>query len=137
MATESIENIKPIPDTSRDTPFWEGLKSNQFRLYKCQDCNTFYYPEQKCLNCKEPNMEWVPTSGRGKIYTFIIMHQLYNPAFQKELPYNVSIIELDEGPMIMSNISDSDNEDIEIGKKVEVVFDQVNEDLTTHSFKIV
>jgi uncharacterized OB-fold protein len=65
------------------------------------------------------------------------MHQLYNPAFQKEIPYNVSIIELDEGPMIMSNIIDSVNEDIEIGKNVEVVFNKVNSELTTHSFKIV
>ena len=82
-------------------------------------------------------MEWVATSGRGKIYTFIIMHQLYNPAFQKDIPYNVSIIELDEGPMIMSNITNSENEDIKIGKNVEVVFNKVNSDVTTHSFKLV
>jgi hypothetical protein len=80
-------------------------------------------------------MAWVKVSGRGKVFTFCIFHQLYHPAWKDDIPYNVAWIKLDEGPLLMSNIICCENKEIFIDMPVEVVFDDVSESATLPRFK--
>jgi uncharacterized OB-fold protein len=120
---------------SSDRAYWEGAKRHELMAYQCQNCGAFYYPAIHCVSCDKPKMEWVKVSGKGRVYTFVIYHQLYHPAWKGDIPYNVSWIKLDEGPLLLSNVIDCKNEDIYIGMPVEAVFDDVTEEVTLPKFK--
>ena len=79
--------------------------------------------------------EWVKLSGRGTVFSWIVVHQSQHPAFNADTPYNVSIIELEEGPRLHSHIVDCPNEQIRIGMPVEVVFHRVNDEVTLPKFR--
>ena len=132
------EYKKQLPDiTSVDKPFWDAAKKHELVAYQCLNCGTFYSQVTDCVACDNPRMEWVKVSGKGEVYTFGIYHQLYHPAWKEEIPYNVSWIKLDEGPLIMSNVVECKNEDLYVGMPVEVVFDDVTEEVTLPKFKPV
>ncbi|MBI4300933.1 MAG: Zn-ribbon domain-containing OB-fold protein [Chloroflexi bacterium] len=127
---------KPLPLIEPETQaFWEAAKRHEFTLQKCQNCGAYYFPATDCNKCSSPKMEWVQASGKGKVFTFITMHQLYHPSFEGEIPYNVSIIELAEGPFMMSNVVDIPADDVKIGMPVEVVFEDVNDEVAMPRFK--
>jgi uncharacterized protein len=130
------EYQKPLPAiTTADKPFWEAAKKHELAAYRCLNCGTFYSQVTECLACENPKMAWVKVSGKGEVYTFGIYHQLYHPAFKGELPYNVSWVKLDEGPLIMANIVQCKNEDLRVGMPVTVVFEDVTEEVTLPKFK--
>jgi len=83
------------------------------------------------------NSEWVGVSGRGKLYTWVVIYQRYHPAFAEDLPYNVAMVDLEEGPRLITNIVGCNNEDLCIGMEVEVIFEDVTEEITLPKFKPV
>jgi uncharacterized OB-fold protein len=74
-------------------------------------------------------------SGRGTLFSYVIYHRPYHPGFKGELPYNVSIVELEEGPRMVTNIVGIANDELRIGMPVEVIFDDVTEDVTLPKFQ--
>ena len=132
------EYHKPLPRIDEDSgPFWEAAKRHEFVIQKCRSCGSFYYPASICFKCDNPKMEWVKASGKGEIYTWTIFHQPYNRAFRDDLPYNVAIIKLDEGPFFLSNIVECSNEDLRIGMAVQVVFEDVTDEVALPKFRPV
>jgi uncharacterized OB-fold protein len=130
------EYKKQLPDiTPIDKPFWDAAKRHELVAYRCLNCGTFYSQVTECVACDKPRMGWVRVSGKGEVYTFGIYHQLYHPAWKEEIPYNVSWIKLNEGPLLISNVVEYKNEDLHIGMPVEVVFDDVTEEVTLPKFK--
>ena len=121
--------------TSSDKAFWEGAKRHELMAYRCLNCGTFYYPAIHCVACDNPKMEWVRVSGKGQVFTFTIYRMVYHPAWKDDVPYNVSWIKLDEGPVLLSNVVGCKNEDIYIGMPVEVTFEDINEEVTLPKFK--
>ena len=88
--------------TELNAPFWEGLGAGEVRLQQCADCNTHQYPpETFCYACGSTSLDWTAVSGAGPVYSFIVVHQPYHPAFKPFLPYTVAIVELDEGPRML------------------------------------
>jgi uncharacterized OB-fold protein len=73
---------------------------------------------------------------RGTVFSFVIFHRPYHPGFKDNLPYNVSIIELDEGPRMFSNVIGCSNDDLHIGLPVKVVFDDVTDEVTLPKFEL-
>lgn len=126
MTNETQRYQKPLPEiTSQSAPFWMAAHKHQLVLQQCTNCHRYQYPPIDLCPVCAGEFAWVPASGRGQVHTFIIMHQLYHPAFKGELPYNVSVIELAEGPLMISNLVHCRNEDIRIGMPVRVVFEDV------------
>jgi len=130
--------VKPLPYVHDETrPFWEGTKMHELKIQRCLNCERFYfYPRSICPHCLSDNTEWVKISGRGKIYSFTISHRPASPAFEKDVPYNIAIIELEEGVRMMSNIVECQNEDLRIDMPVEVVFDDVTPEITLPKFRL-
>lgn len=127
---------KPLPEVNEDSrPFWEGLRRHEFLLQQCQNCGTHYWPPSLCHKCNNPRMEWVRASGKGKVFTYAIFHQVYHEAFRDEVPYNVTIVELDEGPLMQTNMVGCRNEDLKIGMPVEVVFEDITPEIALHKFR--
>jgi uncharacterized OB-fold protein len=79
--------------------------------------------------------EWVTLSGKGTVFSFIVFHQVYNQAFAKDVPYNVALIQLDEGPRMFSNVVGVPNDAVKVGDRVEAVFEKATETVTIPRFR--
>ncbi|HIA15853.1 MAG TPA: hypothetical protein EYN72_03585 [Dehalococcoidia bacterium] len=127
---------KPTPEINDENrAFWEGCRQGELRVQKCSNCGHIRHLSPACPQCLKAEHEWVAASGRGTVYSWIVVHQRYNRAFEEDLPYNVTIVELDEGPRMVTSLVDVENQDIKAGKPVEVVFDRVTEEITLPKFK--
>lgn len=128
---------KPLPLANEDSQeYWEGCRQGELRIQKCRGCGHFRFPPSVlCPRCLSTDFAWEKSSGRGTVYTFIVVHRPQHPAFYEDVPYNVAIIELDEGPRLHSRIVGCANEEIAIGMPVEVVFEKKNDDVTMPYFR--
>ena len=127
---------KPTPEINDENrAFWEGCRQGELRVQKCSNCGHIRHLSPACPQCLKAEHEWVVASGRGTVYSWIVVHQRYNRAFEEDLPYNVTIVELDEGPRMVTSLVDVENQDIKAGTPVEVVFDRVTEEITLPKFK--
>jgi uncharacterized protein len=127
----------PIPDPVT-RPFWESLKAHAIELQKCGGCGRFvYYPRAVCPACLSDDLAWTPVSGRGVVHAFTIPGRHPNPAFAARLPYVVALVELEEGPRILSNLVavDPTPDAVKIGMPVEIVYDDVTEEMTLPRFR--
>ncbi|WP_324275550.1 Zn-ribbon domain-containing OB-fold protein [Blastococcus brunescens] len=127
---------KPLPDIDDETrPFWDGALREELRMQKCSRCGHIRYPISRiCPDCLEPGHEWVPLSGRGEVYSSIVFHQVYDKAFADDVPYNVSLVQLDEGPRMFSNVVGVPPSEVTVGARVRVVFDRVTEEVAIPRF---
>lgn len=131
-----VEYNKPLPEITPDNePFWDACKRHELSLQKCQNCGHLRLPSPICPKCLSMNSDWARVSGLGKVYTWVVMYQRYHAGFAEELPYNVAIVELEEGPRLITNIVGCSNENLRIGMEVEVVFEDVTEEVTLPKFK--
>jgi uncharacterized OB-fold protein len=130
---------KPLPAvTEEDRPFWEAAKRHELVLPHCRDCGHIWFPPYaNCPNCWSFDREFVRASGRGTVWGVVEMQYPYIASFEEELPYNVVLVQLEEGPRIFSNLIDIDVSGITIGMKVEVVFEDATEQLAIPKFKAV
>jgi uncharacterized OB-fold protein len=127
---------KPLPRPSEDSaPYWEAAHKGELRLQRCSDCGHVRFPPSiLCPRCLSEEIEWVRMSGRGTVFSWIVVHQSQYPAFNPDAPYNVAIVELEEGPCLHTNLL-CPNEAIHIGMPVQVVFEKVSDDVTLVKFK--
>ena len=133
------EYTKPLPVSSVESkPFWDGCKNRQLLLPHCQRCGSHWFPASAtCPKCLSTEWEWSKASGRGKIYSFGVYHRLYHKGFEAELPYAVVVVQLEEGPRILSNVVGCAPENLKCGMPVEVFFEDVVEDTTLYKFRAV
>jgi hypothetical protein len=130
-----MEPDRPLPQpiTPEAKPYWDGLKEGKLMLPRCGDCkHTFFYPRVICPRCKSRAITWVQASGKGKLHSFGIGHQSFNKAFKMPPPYVLALIELDEGPRMMSNLINvtPDPKTITCDMPVEVVFHKLTDEHT-------
>jgi uncharacterized OB-fold protein len=88
-----------------------------------------------CPLCLSDKLQWIKVSGKGKVYTFTVFHQVYHQAFSKDVPYSVALVELEEGPRMITNLVDCPFNNITIGMPVEVVFKDVTEKISLPQFR--
>jgi uncharacterized OB-fold protein len=92
---------EPTPETA---PYWEGTARGELRIQRCQPCrHAFFYPRTSCPRCGSTNVAWERASGRGRLHTYVISHRAA-PGFEDQVPYAIAVVELAEGPRMMSNV---------------------------------
>jgi len=128
---------KPLPVvTEENRSFWEGCQQGKLLLQYCTQCQQYqFYPRLYCMHCNANVLRWVEASGNGVIYSYTIIHQNKSPEFINDVPYNVAIVQLKEGPRLMSNIVDIVLEELRVDLTVTVVFDQVTESISLPRFR--
>jgi len=133
------EYQKPLPIPNEDTkPFWDGLKEHKLRIQKCSQCGQFRFPPRIiCPYCMALESEWVEVEGRAAVYAFTVVHRAYTPAYESELPYVVAIVELEEGVRLVTNIVGCKPEQVAIGMRVQLSFEDVTPEFTLHRFRPV
>ena len=131
------EYTLPVPvadDVS--APFYAGAKERKLMLLRCSQCGRHRLPgRERCSDCWSTGSEWTQASGRGTLYSFGVMHQRYHPAFADVTPYNYAIVELEEGPRLVTNIVDCPAEELRTDMPVEPVFDDVSDETTLIRFR--
>ena len=135
----TTEYSKPLPrpvNPELTRPFWDAAKRNELVLPNCRTCaNVFFYPREVCPNCLSSDLEWVTVSGKGRVYSYTIIHQPVNPNFREDAPYIYAMIQLDEGPRMVSNLIDCANDAVSINMPVAAAFDSVTPDVTLVKFR--
>lgn len=99
----------PMPQVDdRSRPYWEGLAQGTLLYMHCRACGNNWLPARDaCPACLARELEWRPSAGRGRIVSWVIYHVAYHDAFKDRLPYDVTLVQLDEGPRLLTNIVDS------------------------------
>ena len=118
--------VKPVSQPDELTePFFAAGEEGRLLLATCAACGEVRLPTSPtCPTCLGEGFEWNEVSGRGMVYTFAIMHQRYHPAWEPDLPYNIAVVELDEGPRMPANIIGVANDEIIVGMPVEVAWER-------------
>jgi uncharacterized OB-fold protein len=118
---------KPAMSASeRMHPFWDAARERRLVLPRCRGCGKLDFPvPETCRHCLDRDFDWLVSSGRGAVYSFVVMHQVYDPAFARRVPYAVVTVELEEGPRIISNLVDCEPSAIRVGMAVAVAFESL------------
>jgi uncharacterized OB-fold protein len=128
----------PLPVATPETrPFWEAARRHELSVQRCRACGRhFFYPRAVCPHCLADDVEWRRVSGRGTVHTFTVVHRGQRN-FPLPAPYVIAIVELDEGPRLMTNLVgiEPDPAKIRIGLPVEVVFEDVSADVALPRFR--
>lgn len=120
---------RPVPDPDvSGAPFWEAAARHELVLQTCASCGTIRHPPRPmCAVCNSMEYTFEQASGRGRIWSWVIAHAPVLPSFAEKVPYNVVVVELDEGMRMVGNLLDVDNDAIEEGMPVTVDFEDVEE----------
>lgn len=139
MSTDASAYQKPLPIPDEDSqPFFAGARERRLMIQCCSTCGTFMWPvHTHCINCLGADITWVRASGRGTLYSFALMHQVFHPGFASEIPYNLAEVDLAEGLRILTNITGCPNDQLRIGMPLEVTFEVLTDEITLPKFKPV
>jgi uncharacterized OB-fold protein len=108
----------PIPTTISE-PFWAAVRRGQFMLQRCEDCGRWvFYPRAHCPHCWGSHLQWQAASGRGVVKSFSAIHRPGHFAWAEAAPYVVALIELDEGPTMLSQLLLANPQDAALGMRV-------------------
>ncbi len=112
---------RPYPEPDGETrPFWDGIAEGRLRLQRCRGCaRHVFYPRSVCPHCMSADLDWTDASGRGVVHALTVVHRA-PPGFADEAPYVVALVELEEGPRMLTRLVGVAPPEAAIGMPVEV-----------------
>jgi hypothetical protein len=117
----------PVPDAD-SAPYWAAAREGKLLVQRCESCGHFQlYGRAVCTVCWG-EVSWVEASGRGEVATWTVIRQNYSRPFRDWIPYVVALVDLEEGPRLMTNIVGCDPDEVTMGMKVVARFEEVSED---------
>lgn len=117
----------PAPEiTDVNRAYWEGLSQGVLRYQHCESCGTDWLPARShCPHCLSAQTSWRASGGRGKVMSWIVYRKAYAPHLENRIPYDVTIVELDEGPRLLTNVVDSEaGTRLSVGARVELAIEE-------------
>lgn len=134
-----MDTNKPLPQPNADNkPFWEACQRHELTFQKCEQCGLVRWPAAFiCPGCHSDRFEWTQVSGRGKVYSFAVYHQVFHPGFEKDVPYVTASIELEEGPRLLSNVINCPPEEVYCEMPVAVVWEDLSPEFSLPKFQPV
>ena len=132
------ESRRPLPRPTPETQhFWDGTRARELRLQRCDRCQKAYFPPRPfCPACASQEVSVFAASGRGTLYSYVINHRA-PPNSGFEPPYSIAVVELEEGPRLMTNIVETPQtpEALVLDMPVEVVFEDFGDEITLPLFR--
>lgn len=138
IAPAAAPKIKrPAPGVSDDNRFfWEGLKEGKLLIQRCKSCGDLHHPPGPvCPKCHSFDWDTVQASGKGTVYSFVVMHYPEVPPFDHPNP--IGLVELQEGVRVIAQLVGVKPGEVQIGQKVQVEFNTFDGDLTLAQFRPV
>jgi uncharacterized OB-fold protein len=134
MRTEGgrlIPRIRP-----ENAEFWASCKDHKLKLQKCNDCSSFwYYPAPICRWCQSRSFQWSPVSGKAVVYSFSWVHRAA-PGFEGQAPYAYGLVQLEEGPVMPTNVLAANMPDLFIGADVTLEYLDLTGEITLPIFRV-
>ena len=136
VSEEKMNTELPTPVANPDSQvYWDSANQERLVIRKCKSCKEFHFmPRYLCPSCWSTELEWVQASGLGVVHSFTVIRRAPMKEFDRLVPYVIALIELDEGPRMMTNILGEDALDTRIGDRVKVCFEQRGPDAKVPQF---
>jgi uncharacterized protein len=126
-------DVPTIEDETR--AFWDAAKANRLLIARCLACaEVHHYPRPFCPKCWSNDVELIAASGRATLYTYSTVFRNELAPFSERVPYVAAVVELEEGPRLMTNIVDCDPSELRIGMNLKVSFRELSEDVSAPIF---
>jgi len=125
-----------LPTPEGDTfEWWEAAKQERLLIRHCEDCGAYsYYPRPFCPKCWSERVVWHQASGEATLYTWSVIYSNDMPPFKERVPYVAAVVDLTEGPRMMTNVIDTPFEDLRVGMDLQVRFMPISDDFTIPVF---
>jgi len=118
--------------------FYGHCARRDLRFQRCSSCGAWRHPPRVlCAVCGSSRWSWERSSGRGRVFTWTVVHQAMHPAFAAAVPYAVVVVETTEGVRVVSNLLDAGPDVLRLGLPVEVAYLRVDDELTLPMFRPV
>lgn len=129
------EPIRPVL-TDLNRPFWEGCAQGKLLLQRSRTGGHLRYPASiACPYTLDTEYDWVEMSGRGTVFTYIVFDRVYHKSWEGKTPYIVALIELEEGPIMLSNVVGTGRSEVSVGMPVAVDFEDLGEGIAKPVFR--
>lgn len=129
---------RPLPIPDRLTaPFWEHARERRLAFQRCTRCGHHQHPPGPiCRSCHAADLKFSPVSGRGTVYTYTVTHHPVVPGFDA-IPYAVALVEMEEqvGLRMLANLRGIEPDDVRVGLRVEVLFEELPNGLRLPQFR--
>ena len=118
------EARRPLPEPDEVTrPCWQACRRRQLCFQSCRACaHRWLHAAVVCPRCWAAGTEWIAAAGEAKVFSNAVYRRAYHPAFEPLLPYVVAVVELAEGPRLVSNVVGADPADLQVGMSVRLDF---------------
>jgi uncharacterized OB-fold protein len=128
---------KPLPNPTEDSEdYWESCLKGRLATPLCGECGHRWLPPSGlCPVCLSEQVSLSPVSGRARLFSWIVVHSSQHPAFATEPPFNVAIVQLEEGPLMHTRIEGLEPEHFEIDMQLELLFDEVDDEIHLPIFR--
>jgi len=121
--------------TALTEPYWDGARRHELLLQRCSACGKVWHPPLPlCPECHSSAVEWMAASGRGRVYTYTVVYHATHAAMADKVPYISALIELEEGPRVLTNLRNCTEDDVQIGMPVIVLFEELTDEITLPQF---
>jgi uncharacterized protein len=126
-----------LPTADPETqPFWDAAADGRLLLRRCAACgNAHFYPRSFCPECWSEDVSWEEASGRATLYTWSVVYSNDLPPFGERVPYVAAVVDLAEGPRMMTNVVDCAFDALAVGMDLTVTFEQRTDDLALPVFR--
>lgn len=128
---------RELPQVEDETrPYWEAARQGRLLVKRCNACGVVHhYPRPFCPSCWSEDVEWLDASGRGTLYTYSVVFRNDLAPFDQWGAYVPAIVELDEGPRLMTNIVGAEPADLAVGMPVVVEFRELSDEWAAPVFR--
>jgi uncharacterized OB-fold protein len=119
-------------------PFWQACQNEELKFPYCTHCHQWqWYPIYNCPDCGG-ELNWVKVSRKGTLYSWTVVYKPFFPEFADKVPFIVGVADIDDAPgvRLIANIIDCKADDLQVGMKLDVVFDHVNDKVSLPKFKL-
>lgn len=132
----SDQDLAFLPrETLEARAYWDGCRAGRLMVQRCAACGRHqFYSRAVCSHCGSWEVAHTQVSGRATVHASTVVHRPPHPRFAGRVPYVVALVDLDEGPRMMTMITGCAPADVHTGMPVEVVFEQVATDITLPMF---
>jgi uncharacterized OB-fold protein len=127
--------IIPRPDALA-APYWSAGVEGRLLIQRCAACEQLHHPPVvSCPYCHGADLTWAQLSGRGTVYTYTVVYHSVHPVSADSLPYILVLVQLEEGPRILTNLRDAEPGEVRIGMRVQVIFENLGEGIAIPQFR--
>jgi len=126
-----------LPTIDEETaPFWDGMRAGTLLLRRCRACAALtYYPRPFCPECWSDDVDWQAASGKATLYTHSTVYMNDLPPFGEQVPYVAAVVELEEGPRMMTQVIDCPPESLAMGMALTAEFRELTPEVTIAVFR--